>query len=140
MVIVLSYNLQPRLVLLRVVRGEPPSHRHVWGEVGASLLPMDGLSNPTSCVRHRYGSSFISAPMPTIPSMINTSRPITIQPCNAVMFSSFELMVLGLCLGRRRYRSLSRPATPPTTMPTTETKAVDKSRCRHGDVAFHAKI
>src|SRR6516162_8838336 len=27
--------------------------------------------------------------MPTIPSMINTSSPITIQPCNAVMFSSF---------------------------------------------------
>jgi hypothetical protein len=26
--------------------------------------------------------------------MINTSSPITIQPCNAVMFGSFELMVL----------------------------------------------
>ena len=50
---------------------------------------MDGLSNPTSCVRHRYGRTCISAPMPTIPSMINTSSPITIQPCNAVMFSSF---------------------------------------------------
>ena len=45
-------------------------------------------------VRHRYGRSCISAPKPTIPSIINTSSPITIQPCNAVMFSSFELMAL----------------------------------------------
>jgi len=49
--------------------------------------------------RHRYGRNFISKPMPTIPSRINTSSPITIQPCNAsrrgpVTFSSFELMTL----------------------------------------------
>ena len=30
----------------------------------------------------------LTGAMPTIPSMINTSSPITIQPCNAVMFSS----------------------------------------------------
>ena len=42
-------------------------------------------------VRHRYGRAFISAPKPTIPSMINTSSPITIQPCNAVMFSSLRI-------------------------------------------------
>ena len=41
-------------------------------------------------VRHKYGSCCISAPKPTIPSIINTSSPITIQP----MFSSFELMAL----------------------------------------------
>jgi len=45
--------------------------------------------------RHRYGRAFISTPMPTIPSRINTSNPITIQPCNAsrrgpVIFTSFE--------------------------------------------------
>jgi hypothetical protein len=45
-------------------------------------------------VHPAYGRSCISAPKPTIPSMINTSSPITIQPCNAVMFGSFELMVL----------------------------------------------
>jgi hypothetical protein len=49
--------------------------------------------------RHRYGRNFISKPMPTIPSRINTSSPITIQPCNAsrrgpVTSSSFELMTL----------------------------------------------
>src|SRR5215471_8785044 len=42
-------------------------------------------------VRHRYGRAFISAPKPTSPSMINTSSPITIQPCNAVMFSSLRI-------------------------------------------------
>jgi hypothetical protein len=42
-------------------------------------------------VRHRYGRSCISAPKPTIPSTTNTSSPITIQPCNAVMFSSLRI-------------------------------------------------
>jgi hypothetical protein len=32
--------------------------------------------------RHRYGRAFISTPTPTIPSKINTSSPITIQPCS----------------------------------------------------------
>jgi hypothetical protein len=54
--------------------------------------------------RHRYGRIFISAPTPTIPNKINTSSPITIQPCNAsrrgpVTFSSFELMALALGCG-----------------------------------------
>src|SRR5215469_10524549 len=42
-------------------------------------------------VRHKYGRACISAPKPTTPSTINTSSPITIQPCNAVMFSSLRI-------------------------------------------------
>ena len=47
-----------------------------------------GGSIAPAAARHRYGRASSSAPMPTIPSMINTSSPITIQPCNAVMLSS----------------------------------------------------
>jgi hypothetical protein len=60
-------------------------------------------------VRHRYGRACISAPKPTIPSMINTSSPITIQPCNAVMFSSFTCVCLSLTAGI----ALGLPSVPP---------------------------
>jgi hypothetical protein len=60
-------------------------------------------------VRHRYGRSCISAPKPTIPSVINTSSPITIQPCNAVMFSSFTCVCLSLTAGI----ALGLPLVPP---------------------------
>jgi hypothetical protein len=54
----------------------------------AAIISPSRRSALGASLRHRYGSSFISAPMPTIPSMINTSSPITIQPCKAVMFSA----------------------------------------------------
>jgi hypothetical protein len=76
----------------RVIRN-PISSLGPGGALGLLRHHLAGSALGES-VRHRYGRSCISAPKPTIPSMINTSSPITIQPCNAVMFSSFELMVL----------------------------------------------
>src|SRR5215469_8849697 len=41
--------------------------------------------------RHRYGRACSSAAKPTILLTIKTSIPITIQSCNAVMFSSLRI-------------------------------------------------